>query len=72
VQLPFVMGVFSDLSGMPEQPLAPVSERKFLELDVDNFDERLKSMKPRVAFSVPNTLTNEGNLPVELTFESLV
>jgi type VI secretion system protein ImpB len=71
VQLPFVMGVFSDLSGMPEQPLAPVSERKFLELDVDNFDERLKSMKPRVAFSVPNTLTNEGNLPVELTFESL-
>lgn len=71
VQLPFVMGVFSDLSGTPATPLAPVAERKFLEIDIDNFDERLKSMNPRVAFSVPNALTNEGNLPVELTFESM-
>jgi type VI secretion system protein ImpB len=71
VSLPFVMGVFSDLSGKPEEPLAPVAERKFLEIDVDNFDERLKSMKPRVAVQVPNTLTGEGNLPVDLTFESM-
>ncbi|OYT81866.1 type VI secretion system contractile sheath small subunit [Pseudomonas sp. PGPPP2] len=71
VQLPFVMGVFSDLSGKPPEPLPPVAERKFLEVDVDNFDERLKSMKPRVAFQVPNTLTGEGNLPVEITFESM-
>jgi type VI secretion system protein ImpB len=71
VQLPFVMGVFSDLSGKPAEPLPPVAERKFLEVDVDNFDERLKSMKPRVAFQVPNTLTGEGNLPVEITFESM-
>ena len=42
-----------------------------LEIDVDNFDERLKSMKPRVAFKVPNTLTGEGNLAVDLTFESM-
>lgn len=71
VQLPFVMGVFSDLSGKPAEPLPPVAERKFLEVDIDNFDDRLKSMKPRVAFQVPNTLTGEGNLPVEITFESM-
>ncbi len=71
VQLPFVMGVFSDLSGTPAEPLAPVAERKFLEIDVDNFDERLKSMKPRVVATVPNTLTGEGNMAIELTFESL-
>jgi len=71
VQLPFVMGVFSDLSGKPAEPLAPVAERKFLEIDVDNFDERLKSMKPRVAFQVPNTLTGEGNMPIDITFEGM-
>ncbi|KQQ97657.1 type VI secretion system contractile sheath small subunit [Massilia sp. Leaf139] len=71
VQLPFVMGVMADLSGQPVAPLAPVAERKFLEIDVDNFDERLKAMKPRVAVQVPNTLTGEGNLAVEMTFESM-
>jgi type VI secretion system protein ImpB len=71
VQLPFVMGVLSDLSGQPAEPLAPVAERKFLEIDVDNFDERLKAMKPRVAVQVPNTLTGEGNLSVDMTFESM-
>lgn len=71
VQLPFVMGVMSDLSGKPEDPLPAVADRKFLEIDVDNFDSRMKSMKPRVAFSVPNTLTGEGNLAVDITFESM-
>jgi type VI secretion system protein ImpB len=71
VQLPFVMGVMSDLSGNPKEALAPVADRKFMEISVDNFDERLKAMKPRVAFQVPNTLTGEGNLSVDLTFESL-
>ena len=71
VQLPFVMGVMSDLSGKPAEALPPVGDRKFLEIDVDNFDDRLKSMKPRVAFQVPNTLTGEGNLPVDITFESM-
>ncbi len=71
VNLPFVMGVMSDLSGKPAEALAPVTDRKFLEIDVDNFDERLKSMKPRVAFQVPNTLTGEGNIPVDITFESM-
>lgn len=71
VQLPFVMGVLSDLSGKPTEPLAPVADRKFLDFDVDNFDTRMKSMKPRVAFQVPNTLTGEGNLSIDLTFESM-
>ncbi len=71
VQLPFVMGVMSDLSGKPADPLAPVADRKFLEIDVDNFDSRMKSMKPRVAFNVPNTLTGEGNISVDLTFDSM-
>ena len=62
VQLPFVMGVLSDLSGKPTEPLPPVS---------DNFDARMKAMKPRVQFAVPNTLTGEGNLMVDLTFESM-
>ena len=71
VQLPFVMGVLADLSGKPAEALPAVADRKMLEIDVDNFDSRLKSMKPRVAFQVPNTLTGEGNLNVELTFESM-
>ena len=71
VQLPFVMGVMSDLSGKPAEALPGVADRKFLEVDVDNFDSRLKSMKPRVAFAVPNTLTGEGNLSVDITFESM-
>ncbi len=71
VQLPFVMGVMSDLSGKSEEPLPPVADRKFLEIDVDNFDDRMKSMKPRAAFSVPNTLTGQGNLAVDITFESM-
>ena len=71
IQLPFVMGVLADLSGKPEEAPPPVADRKFLEIDVDNFDDRLKSMKPRVAFQVPNTLTGEGNLNVALTFESM-
>ncbi len=71
VQLPFVVGVMADLSGKPAEALPQPSDRKFLEIDVDNFDDRLKAMKPRVAFMVPNTLTGEGNLAVDLTFESM-
>ena len=71
IQLPFVMGVMADLAGKPEEPLPTVADRKFLEFDVDNFDSRMKAMKPRVAFQVPNTLTGEGNLSIDLTFESM-
>ncbi len=71
VQLPFVVGVMSDLSGKPSEPLPPVIDRKMLEIDIDNFDDRMKSLKPRVAFTVPNTLTGEGNLAVDITFKSM-
>ena len=71
INLPFIMGVMADLQGKPAESPAPVTERKFLEIDVDNFDSRLKAMKPRVAFQVPNTLTGEGNISVDLTFESM-
>jgi type VI secretion system protein ImpB len=71
VQLPFVVGVMADLTGKPAEALEPIADRKMLEIDIDNFDARLKSMKPRVAFQVENTLTGEGNLAVDLTFESM-
>ncbi len=71
IELPFVMAVMADLSGKPSEELPAVDDRKFLEFDVDNFDERLKATKPRVAFHVPNTLTGEGNLSVDITFESM-
>lgn len=71
IELPFVMGVMADLSGKPAEALPAVNDRKFLEIDVDNFDDRLKACKPRVAFQVPNTLTGEGNISVEMTFDSM-
>lgn len=71
INLPFVTGVMADLSGNPEEALPAVADRKFMEFDVDNFDERLKAMKPRAAFRVPNTLTGDGQLSVDMTFESL-
>jgi type VI secretion system protein ImpB len=71
IQLPFVMGVMADLYGSPEEPPPKVADRKFLDINVDNFDDRLKAMKPRVAFQVKNTLTGEGSLPVAITFESM-
>jgi type VI secretion system protein ImpB len=71
IQLPFVMGVLADLSGKSADPLPLVANRKFMDIDVDNFDSRMKGIKPRVAFQVANTLTGSGNLNVELTFESM-
>ncbi len=71
VQLPFVMGVLADLSGKPEEALPAVADRKALEIDVDNFNDRLKAMKPRAAFRVPNTLSGDGDLNVDITFESM-
>lgn len=71
IQLPFVMGVLADLSGKPTEAPPPVADRKFLDIDVDNFDSRMKAIKPRVAFQVPNTLTGEGNISVDISFESM-
>ena len=71
VELPFVMGVMADLIGKSNVPIPELSERKFLEVDIDNFDDRMKALKPRAAFQVQNTLTDQGNLNVELEFESM-
>jgi type VI secretion system protein ImpB len=71
VQIPFVMGVMADLAGKSGADLPAVADRKFLEIDIDNFDERMKAIRPRVSFAVPNTLTGEGNLAVDIAFESM-
>jgi type VI secretion system protein ImpB len=71
VELPFVMGVLADLQGRPADAPPPIGERAFVAIDVDNFDTRLKAMRPRVAFRVQNALSGEGELPVEITFESM-
>lgn len=71
IELPFVMGVLADLSGKPVEPLPSVGDRKFLDIDIDNFDERMKAIAPRVAFSVPNTLTGDGQIMVDIRFESM-
>jgi type VI secretion system protein ImpB len=71
VHLPFVMGVMADLAGKPVEALPAVADRKFMEFDVDNFDDRMKAMKPRAAFRVDNTLTGEGQMSVDLTFDSM-
>ncbi|TCW85059.1 type VI secretion system contractile sheath small subunit [Burkholderia sp. SRS-46] len=72
VELPFVMGVLADLSGKhPVEPLPAVSDRRLLEIDIDNFDERMKAIRPRIAFSVPNTLTGDGQMMIDMTFERM-
>lgn len=72
VNLPFVMGVMADLSGKSEVTKDQrVEDKKFLDIDADNFDDRMKSIKPRVAFNVPNVMTGEGNLAVDVSFESM-
>lgn len=73
VQLPFIMGVMSDLAGKSESDEArrSAADRKFLEVDIDNFDSRMAALQPRVVFSVPNTLTGDGNLPVDVSFRCM-
>ncbi len=71
VQIPFVMGVMADLSGKSEVALPDLADRKFTEVDFDNFDARMKAIKPRVAFNVPNTLTGDGYMSVDISFESM-
>ncbi|EFC5425042.1 type VI secretion system contractile sheath small subunit [Escherichia coli] len=68
IELPFVMAV---LAGKPREELPPVTDRKFLDIDIDNFNERMKAIAPRVAFAVPNTLTGEGQLMVDITLENM-
>ncbi len=71
VSLPFVTGVISDLSGSGGEDQPAPSERSFQSIDVDNFDDRLKCLKSAATFRVPNSMTGEGELPIDLHFESL-
>ena len=73
-ELPFVMGVLGDFTGQPVDPLPRLKDRKFVEVTPDNFDTVLESMKPHLAYSVENKLSddsNAGNIKVDLTFKSL-
>jgi type VI secretion system protein ImpB len=70
--LPFVVGVMADLSGMPEKPLPPIAKRKFVAIDRDNVNDVMKKIGPRLAFKVPNRLSEDDTkLNVELRFESM-
>ena len=73
-ELPFVMGVLGDFTGQPTEPLAKLKDRKFVEVTPDNFDAVIENMKPHLAFSVENKLSNDpnaGNLKVDLNFKSM-
>ena len=71
-EIPFVVGVLGDLSGNPDEPLPKLKDRKFVEIDRDNFDTVLAGMKPRLAFKVDNKLTDDDSkMAVELRFKSM-
>src|SRR5215475_10715012 len=71
-ELPFVVGVLADLSGMPDKPLPPIAQRKFVAIDRDNVNDVMKKIGPRLAFKVDNQLTEDDTkLNVELRFESM-
>jgi type VI secretion system protein ImpB len=71
-ELPFVGGIMADLSGKPEEPLPKVKDRKFVEIDRDNFNDILASINPRLVYQVENTLTDEGSkMNVELKFSHM-
>ncbi len=71
-EIPFVVGVLADLSGKPDEPLPKVKDRKFVEIDRDNFNQVLSGMKPRLAYRVDNKLTgDDSKIAVELRFKSL-
>ena len=70
-EIPFVVGVLGDFSGQPDQPLPRIKDRKFVNVDLDNFDEVMEGMAPRAAYRAQNTLTGDGEIAVEVTFKSI-
>ena len=71
-EIPFAVGVLADLSGKPEDPLPRLKDRKFIEIDRDNFDKVLEGLKPRLAYQVENKLTGgDTKMAVDLRFKSL-
>jgi type VI secretion system protein ImpB len=71
IEIPFVVGVMSDLSGKSEVEKKPLDKRDFVEFDMDNFEQKMEAMAPRAAFTVDNTLTGDGKLGVDITFKSM-
>ena len=71
IELPFVMGVISDLSGKSLKDKKAAESREFIDVDMDNFDQRMEAIAPRVAFAVDNTLNGEGKIAVDMTFNSM-
>ena len=73
VELPFIVGVMSDLAGKSDSEEAKkrLDDRKFIEIDIDNFDKRMAAIRPKVSFQVDNALTGEGKLPVSIEFQSM-
>lgn len=73
VNLPFIVGVMADLAGKSdsEEATKSVAKRKFLDIDIDNFDQRLAALRPKVSFHVDNTLTGEGQIPLSIEFECM-
>src|SRR5678815_4483383 len=73
-ELPFVVGVLGDFTGQPEQPLPKLKDRKFVEVNPDNFDSVLEGMKPHLAYTVENKLSDDSNAPnikIDLKFKSM-
>lgn len=70
-ELPFVMGIMADLSGMPTNPLPRMKYRKFVEIDRDNFNDIMGKIRPRLALRVDNKLDNTGHMSAELTFNTM-
>lgn len=71
-EIPFVVGVLGDFTGKPEEPLAKIKDRKFVNIDMDNFDEVMEGMAPRAVYRVPNKLSDDGGeFAVELKFKSI-
>ena len=71
VELPFVMGVMSDLSGQSKVEKKALDKRDFEEFDIDNFEQKMKGVAPRAVFQVENTLTGEGKMALDMTFNSI-
>jgi len=71
IEIPFVVGVMSDLSGKSNVEKKPLDKRDFVEFDMDNFEQKMEAIAPRAAFTVENTLTGEGKIGVDLTFKSM-
>src|SRR5690606_7577707 len=71
-EIPFVVGVLGDLSGQPEEPLPRLKDRKFVNIDLDNFDDVMEGVAPRASFRVPNKISDQGGeFAVDLKFNSM-